>query len=81
VDDAPALIDEMLTPDSSRFWPADQYEPGISPPSLDKQFVRDYLEGVDWDKTPPPPPLPTQIIEKTREKYLDIYGILTGNEL
>lgn len=81
VDDAPVLIDEMLTPDSSRFWPADQYEPGISPPSLDKQFVRDYLEGVDWDKTPPPPPLPTQIIEKTREKYLDIYGILTGNEL
>ncbi len=81
IDDAPHLIDEMLTPDSSRFWPAEGYSPGSSPPSLDKQFVRDYLEGVEWDKTPPPPPLPTEIVEKTKEKYMDIYKILTGNQL
>lgn len=81
IDDTPHLIDEMLTPDSSRFWPAEEYSPGSSPPSLDKQFVRDYLEGIEWDKTPPPPPLPTEIVEKTKEKYLDIYKILTGKEL
>ncbi len=63
------LIDEVLTPDSSRFWPADQYRPGISPPSFDKQFVRDYLETLDWDKTPPGPELPEEIIEKTAAKY------------
>ena len=63
------LIDEVLTPDSSRFWPADQYRPGISPPSFDKQFVRDYLETLDWDKTPPGPELPQTIIEQTAEKY------------
>ena len=63
------LIDEVLTPDSSRFWPADQYRPGISPPSFDKQFVRDYLETLDWDKTPPGPRLPQEIIDKTAEKY------------
>jgi len=63
------LIDEVLTPDSSRFWPADQYQVGISPPSYDKQFVRDYLETLDWDKTPPGPNLPNEIVEKTAEKY------------
>jgi phosphoribosylaminoimidazole-succinocarboxamide synthase len=63
------LIDEALTPDSSRFWPADQYQPGTSPPSFDKQFVRDYLETLDWDKTPPGPELPAEIIAKTAEKY------------
>jgi phosphoribosylaminoimidazole-succinocarboxamide synthase len=75
------LIDECLTPDSSRFWPADQHALGISPPSFDKQFVRDYLETLDWDKTPPAPPLPEDIIRKTSEKYLEAYARLTGSEL
>ena len=72
------LIDEVLTPDSSRFWPADQYRPGISPPSFDKQFVRDYLETLDWNKTPPGPALPQSIIDKTAEKYLEAERRLTG---
>lgn len=72
------LADEVLTPDSSRFWPADQYEAGKSQPSYDKQFVRDYLEEVGWDKNSPPPPLPDYVIEKTREKYLEAYCQLTG---
>ena len=72
------LIDEVLTPDSSRFWPADQYQPGISPPSFDKQFVRDYLETLDWDKTPPGPQLPEEIIRRTAEKYLEAERRLTG---
>jgi phosphoribosylaminoimidazole-succinocarboxamide synthase len=72
------LIDEVLTPDSSRFWPADQYQPGISPPSFDKQFVRDYLETLDWDKTPPGPVLPDEVISKTAEKYREAERILTG---
>ncbi len=72
------LIDEALTPDSSRFWPADQYRPGISPPSFDKQFVRDYLESLDWDKTPPGPKLPQTIIDKTAEKYREAEKRLTG---
>jgi len=72
------LIDEVLTPDSSRFWPADQYQPGTSPPSFDKQFVRDYLETLDWDKTPPGPELPDEIIRKTAEKYLEAELRLTG---
>jgi phosphoribosylaminoimidazole-succinocarboxamide synthase len=72
------LIDECLTPDSSRFWPADRYALGISPPSFDKQFVRDYLETQDWDKTPPAPPLPEDVIRKTSEKYLEAYAQLTG---
>jgi len=72
------LIDEVLTPDSSRFWPADQYRPGISPPSFDKQFVRDYLETLDWDKTPPGPKLPQEIIERTSAKYLEAEERLTG---
>jgi phosphoribosylaminoimidazole-succinocarboxamide synthase len=71
------LIDECLTPDSSRFWPADQYAVGQSPPSFDKQFVRDYLETIDWDKTPPAPNLPAEIIEKTAQKYKDALERLT----
>lgn len=72
------LIDEVLTPDSSRFWPARSYRPGISPPSFDKQFVRDYLETLDWDKRAPGPALPEDIIERTREKYLEALRLLTG---
>jgi len=72
------LIDEVLTPDSSRFWPADQYQPGSSPPSYDKQFVRDYLETLDWDKTPPGPQLPDEIIRRTAEKYREAETRLTG---
>ena len=75
------LIDEALTPDSSRFWPADKYEPGKSQPSFDKQFVRDYLESLDWDKTPPAPPLPPDVAEATTERYLEAYRLLTGKEL
>lgn len=75
------LIDEVLTPDSSRFWPADAYEPGLSPPSFDKQFVRDYLESLDWDKTPPAPALPRDIVLKTQQKYLEAYERLTGHPL
>ncbi|UDQ97586.1 phosphoribosylaminoimidazolesuccinocarboxamide synthase [Lentisphaerota bacterium WC36G] len=81
VDGEIILIDEVLTPDSSRFWPADQYELGISPPSLDKQFVRDYLSSLDWDKNPPAPTLPADVVTKTSEKYLEAYKVLTGNEL
>ncbi len=72
------LIDEVLTPDSSRFWPADQYRPGTSPPSFDKQFVRDYLETLDWDKTPPAPRLPQEIIDKTAAKYREAEQRLTA---
>lgn len=75
------LIDEALTPDSSRFWPADQYEPGKSQPSFDKQFVRDYLETLDWDKTPPAPPLPPEIAQATTERYLEAYRLLAGKSL
>ena len=71
------LIDEVLTPDSSRFWPADQYAPGISPPSFDKQFVRDYLETLNWDKQAPGPKLPADVITKTAEKYLQALQQLT----
>jgi len=76
-DDQLVLIDEALTPDSSRFWPADTYRPGISPPSFDKQFVRDYLETLDWDKTAPGPELPAEIVEKTAEKYREALRRLT----
>ena len=75
------LIDECLTPDSSRFWPKDQYAVGQSPPSFDKQFVRDYLEALDWDKTPPAPHLPREIIEKTSAKYVEAYERITGRRL
>ena len=72
------LIDEILTPDSSRYWPADQYQVGISPPSYDKQFLRDYLETLDWDKSPPAPQVPAEIIEKMRGKYQEVHDILLG---
>ncbi|MDD5431868.1 MAG: phosphoribosylaminoimidazolesuccinocarboxamide synthase [Candidatus Omnitrophica bacterium] len=75
------LIDEVLTPDSSRFWPKDLYMPGKPSPSFDKQFVRDYLESLDWDKTPPGPMLPDDIIEKTTQKYLEAFKKLTGKDL
>ena len=75
------LIDEVLTPDSSRFWPADQYQPGRSQPSFDKQFVRDYLETLDWNKTPPAPALPSEVIAKSQAKYLEAYERLTGRKL
>ncbi|HKX32383.1 MAG TPA: phosphoribosylaminoimidazolesuccinocarboxamide synthase [Blastocatellia bacterium] len=75
------LIDEVLTPDSSRFWPRAAYAPGASQPSFDKQFVRDYLEGLDWDKTPPAPPLPLEVIAATSAKYLEAFRLLTGQSL
>jgi phosphoribosylaminoimidazole-succinocarboxamide synthase len=75
------LIDEVLTPDSSRFWPADQYQPGRGQPSFDKQFVRDYLETLDWNKTPPAPALPPEVVAKTQAKYLEAYERLTGSPL
>ncbi len=81
-DDELLLVDEIFTPDSSRFWPLASYSPGRSQPSLDKQFVRDYLESIDWDKKSPPPPLPQSIIDQTGERYHEIYRLLTGkNEL
>jgi phosphoribosylaminoimidazole-succinocarboxamide synthase len=75
------LIDEVLTADSSRFWPADSYKVGMSPPSFDKQYVRDYLETLDWDKTPPAPKLPAEVIQKTSEKYREALERLTGRKL
>ena len=74
------LADEVLTPDSSRFWPEDQYQPGRSQPSFDKQFVRDYLIEIGWDKEPPAPELPEEIVRKTSEKYLQAYKLLTGRD-
>ena len=75
------LIDEVLTPDSSRFWPKDEYDPGKNQPSFDKQFVRDYLETLDWDKTPPAPELPEEIVTETSEKYLQALRMITGREI
>ena len=75
------LIDEVLTPDSSRFWPAAQYEPGHGQPSFDKQFVRDYLEEIRWNKQPPVPALPDDVIRRTRDKYVDAFRLLSGREL
>ncbi len=72
------LIDEILSPDSSRFWPASEYQVGTSPPSFDKQFIRDYLETLDWDKTPPGPHLPREILEKSAEKYQEVASLLIG---
>ncbi|HEX8458511.1 MAG TPA: phosphoribosylaminoimidazolesuccinocarboxamide synthase [Pyrinomonadaceae bacterium] len=75
------LIDEALTPDSSRFWPLDKYEPGRAQASFDKQFVRDYLETLGWDKRPPAPPLPTEVAAATTARYMEAYRLLTGSEL
>ena len=75
------LIDEVLTPDSSRFWPSDQYKPGAGQPSFDKQFVRDYLEKIGWNKQPPVPALPDDVVMRTRDKYLEAYRLLTGRDL
>ena len=74
------LIDEVLTPDSSRFWPADQYQPGSAQPSFDKQFVRDWLSETNWDKNSTPPELPDEIVQKTREKYIEAFERLTGEK-
>ncbi len=79
-DDAPILIDEVLTPDSSRFWPADTYEPGRDQPSFDKQFVRNYLETLDWNKTPPGPQLPDDVVAGTSKRYIEAYERLTGRK-
>jgi len=78
VDGEITLVDEVLTPDSSRFWPADEYEPGHGQPSFDKQFVRDWLEASGWDKTPPAPSLPEDVIIMTAEKYVEAYEVITG---
>ena len=75
------LADEVLTPDSSRFWPGDTYEEGKDQPSFDKQYLRDWLEGQPWDKTPPPPALPGEVIRTTTEKYLEAYHIITGSHI
>ena len=72
------LCDEVLTPDSSRFWPADQWQPGATPPSFDKQPVRDFLDGLDWDKSPPPPPLGQEVVDATRARYVEAYERITG---
>ena len=80
-EDRVILIDEVLTPDSSRFWPRDGYAPGGAQPSFDKQFVRDYLESIRWNKQPPVPSLPAHVVEKTREKYIEAFRRLTGKEL
>ncbi|MEN9353806.1 MAG: phosphoribosylaminoimidazolesuccinocarboxamide synthase [Fibrobacterota bacterium] len=80
IDGKVSLIDEVLTPDSSRFWPADGYAPGKGQPSFDKQYVRDYYESLAWDKNPPAPELPTEIVEKTLEKYREAYCRLTGRK-
>ncbi len=77
VDGELVLIDEILTPDSSRFWPADEYEPGTAPPSFDKQYVRQYLLDQGWDGTPPPPSLPDDVVEGTRSRYIEAYELLT----
>jgi len=81
VDGRLVLADEVLTPDSSRFWPADQWEPGRTPPSFDKQPVRDYLDGLDWDKRPPPPRLPDEVVAATRRRYVEAYERISGRSL
>jgi phosphoribosylaminoimidazole-succinocarboxamide synthase len=77
----PILVDEVLTPDSSRFWPLEAYVPGRSQPSFDKQFVRDYLETLDWDKKPPAPAIPSHIADATSGRYLEAYKLITGQDL
>ena len=81
VDGALVLADEVLTPDSSRFWPADRWEPGSTPPSFDKQPVRDFLDGLDWDKTPPPPTLPDEVVAASSGRYREAYERITGRSL
>jgi phosphoribosylaminoimidazole-succinocarboxamide synthase len=81
VDGELVLADEVLTPDSSRFWPADRWVPGTVPPSFDKQPVRDYLDGLDWDKRPPPPPLPPEVVDATHDRYVEAYHRITGLDL
>jgi phosphoribosylaminoimidazole-succinocarboxamide synthase len=78
VDGELVVADEVLTPDSSRFWPVDEWKPGVTPPSFDKQPVRDFLETLDWDKTPPPPPLPAEVVDTTRRRYIEAYERVTG---
>lgn len=78
VDGELILCDEVLTPDSSRFWPVDKYQAGTTPPSFDKQPVRDYLDSLDWDKTPPPPPLPAEVVDATSARYVEAYERITG---
>ena len=78
VDGVLTVCDEVLTPDSSRFWPADRWEPGATPPSFDKQPVRDHLDGLDWDKTPPPPPLPGEVVAATSARYVEAYERISG---
>ncbi len=80
VDGELVLCDEVMTPDSSRFWPVDEWKPGITPPSFDKQPVRDYLDGLDWDKTPPPPPLPGEVVRTTSDRYIEAYERITGRD-
>ncbi len=81
VDGALTVCDEVLTPDSSRFWPVDQWTPGSTPPSFDKQPVRDFLDGLDWDKTPPPPPLPDDVVAASAARYAEAYERITGRSL
>ncbi len=78
IDGRLVVADEMLTPDSSRFWPADQWKPGATPPSFDKQPVRDHLDGLDWDKSPPPPSLPADVVAATSSRYVEAYELITG---
>ncbi len=81
IDGRLVVADEVLTPDSSRFWPADAWHPGSTPPSFDKQPVRDFLDGLDWDKQPPPPPLPPEVVRATSERYVRGYEMITGRRL
>jgi phosphoribosylaminoimidazole-succinocarboxamide synthase len=78
VDGRLTVCDEVLTPDSSRFWPHDQWQPGSTPPSFDKQPVRDFLDGLDWDKTPPPPPLPDEVVQAASQRYREAYERVSG---
>ena len=80
IEETPILADEVLSPDSSRFWPAESWRPGGPQPSFDKQFVRQYLMQVDWDRTPPAPGLPDSVVRQTRDKYVEAYRRLTGQE-